>query len=239
MGTTTVHVEDRDAVRRITLDRPPVNALAADEYAALCHALTIPAAGEAVVPRVRVVLLRARGDTFSAGQDLDELRDLTPAATADHLERATPAVAAAARCPVPMVSALHAPAVGAGALLVAVSDHVVAAEAAWLAFPEARLGLELGASLLGFLPPAVAWTSLATGERLPAPRLHALGSIADLVPSGSAQTVEEVAERRIRELLTLSDRTLAWLRSLAAPDARARAYEAEVRAVVDRLKRTS
>ena len=235
----TVHIEDRDGVRRITLDRPPVNALSADEYAALADALTLPAVGEALGPAVRLVLLRAKGSTFSAGQDLAELRALTPAASADHLERATGAVAAAARCPVPMVCALNGPAVGAGALLVAVSDHVVAAEDAWLAFPEARVGLELGASLLGFLPRALTWTALVTGERLPVARLHALGAIADLVTRDSDKTVDEVVDGRVRELLTLPDRTLTWLRASMDPDARARAYEREVRDVVARLRSTS
>lgn len=233
----TVHVEDRDGVRRITLDRPPVNALGAAEYAALADALAVPAVG-AVAPGVRVVLLRAKGSAFSAGQDLAELGALTPAASADHLERATGAIAAAARCPVPVVCALNGPAIGAGALLVAVSDHVVAAGDAWLSFPEARMGLELGASLLGFLPRAVAWSALATGDRLPVSRLHALGAIADLVATDSDEIVDGVAEGRVRELLTLPDRTLAWLRASADPDMRARAYEREVRDVVARLRST-
>lgn len=238
MNQRTVHVEDRDGVRRITLDRPPVNALAADEYDALTDALTLRPVDEGGA-RVRLVLLRARGSTFSAGQDLAELRELTPEATADHLERATRAVAAAARCPVPVVSVLTGPAAGAGALLVAVSDHVVATEHAWLSFPEARVGLEMGASLLAFLPPAVAWTALATGGRVPVRRLHALGAIADIVAEDSDETADEVAGRRVRELLALPDRTLAWLRTSTDPEARARAYEAEVRAVVDRLRRST
>lgn len=234
MNAPTVVVEDRDGVRRITLDRPPVNALSASEYDALLDAFTVGSADADGSP-VRVVLLRAVGTTFSAGQDLAELRQFSAAGVADHLERSTRALAAAARCPVPVVAALQGPAAGAGALLVAVSDRVVAAETARLSFPEARVGLELGAALLGFLPPALAHAALASGDPLPATRLHELGAIADLVTSDPS----ELAEQRVRELLELPDHVLAWLRAAANPEARARAYEAEVRATVDRLRSTS
>ena len=51
----------------------------------------------------RVVLLRAEGSTWSAGQDLAELQTLDgPAGMAAYLHRATKGVAAAARCPVPV-----------------------------------------------------------------------------------------------------------------------------------------
>lgn len=234
MSKGTVHVEDRDGARRITIDRPPVNALSSDEYDALAGALTFPPGDAESAPGVRVVLLRARGSTFSAGQDLRELRALdSPQRRADHLEQATRAVAATSRCPVPVVTALQGPAAGAAALLVAVSDRVVAAEGTWLSFPEGRLGLELGASLLGFLPPAIAHAALASGERLPAERLHSWGAIADLV---AADAVEERAEQRLDELLALPASTLTWLRASAAPEPRTRAYEEEVRVVVDRWR---
>ena len=232
----TVLTEDLHGVRRITLARPPVNALSAEEYAVLKEAFTVGSAGGAAVRPVRVVLLSGQGATFCAGQDLTELRGLSGPDTAAYLRQAASAIAAAARCPVPVVAALHGPATGAGALLVAVSDHVVAAEEAWLAFPEARLGLELGASLLGFLPPAVAWTALATGSRLDARRLHSLGAVADLVPTGSSASVAQIAERRVGELMELSEHTRRWLRDAGDPEDRAQAYEAEVRALVDRLE---
>jgi enoyl-CoA hydratase len=223
----TVRLEERDGVRWVTLDRPPVNALSLTEYAGLAEAFAVGGSGP------RLVVVRAEGRVWSAGQDTGELAGLDGAGRAGYLEAACRGVAAAARCPVPVVTALHGPAVGAGALIVAVSDVVVAADDAWLAFPEAVLGMELGLALLGSLPRAVAFHAMSTGERVPASRLAAVGFLEATLPAGE---VDAETRRRVEELLALPDSTLRWLRSAADPEGRASAYEREVSAVVEALR---
>lgn len=224
--TGTVHVEERDGARWVTLDRPPVNALSLVEYDALTAALSFQA-GSPGAPRV--VVLRATGRVWSAGQDVKEYPGTDPDRAA-YLQRAGRAIAAAARCPVPLVVAQQGLAVGAGGLLVAVADLVVAAEQAAVCYPEVRLGVLLGMSLLeGFLPAPLARHALMTGERISAQRLHEVGAIARPVP---AERVAAVTAERVEELLVRPDTALRWLRGCGRPAERAAAYEAEVAAAV-------
>lgn len=207
----------------MTLCRPPVNALRRAEYDALAQAFTVDGPDAP-----RVVLLRAEGRVWCAGQDLDELgsqRD--PAA---YLRDVTRGVATTVRCPVPVVVQLDGPAIGAGALLVACADIVISTPQASVALPELRVGMRLGRSLVtGFLPARLATYALATGALLDADRLHGVGAVAEVVPAGEA---EARVSAIVAELLSLSDDDRAWLRSGTRPEERARSYETEVAAVV-------
>ncbi|WP_296601414.1 enoyl-CoA hydratase/isomerase family protein [Nocardioides sp.] len=216
----TVAVEDTGGVRRVTLHRPPVNALTLVEYDALATAFEVPSA-------TRVVLLRARGRVWSAGQDLGELREqVDDHARSAYLRRATRGVAAAARCPVPVLTALDGPAVGAGALLVACSDIVLGTPAASLAFPELRVGLRLGRSLLAdLLPAAVVAHAFATGAPIAAERLHRLGVLAELV---APDELDERVEALLAELVAIPDAGLRWLRRLPRREELAADYLDEV-----------
>lgn len=228
----SVRIEDRLGVRWVTLHRPPVNALTLTEYGALADAFT-PGGGPQAP---RVVVLRAVGRVWSAGQDTAELTALDDIEKAGYLEVAGQGVAAAVRCPVPVVTALHGPAIGAGALLVAASDVVLATEQASLAFPEVRLGMHLGMSLLDFLPRPMAFSAMSTGQRISAQRLVDVGMVETLVP---AEALETETSRRVGELLSLPDSSLRWLRAAADPEAHARAYEKEVSAVARSLREGS
>jgi len=71
-----VHVEDRDAVRHVVLDRPEKrNALSSALIEELGEALRA-AAGE---PSVRIVVLRGAGTMFSSGMDIADLGALAAA----------------------------------------------------------------------------------------------------------------------------------------------------------------
>jgi len=221
-GDPTVRVEDRDGVRRITLYRPPVNALTLVEYDALAAAFTLPSER---IGSPRAVLLSGTGPTWCAGQDLGELGTQTePGDRAAYLLRATRGVVAAARCPVPIVTVLDGPAIGAGALLVACSDIVLSTESGSLAFPELRLGMRLGRSLLtGLLPETVIAHAFVTGLPVGAARLHQMGVVAEVVP---AADLEVRAEKVLADLLSLGDESLRWL--CRRDEKRADAYLHEV-----------
>lgn len=219
-AAATVAVEDVSGVRRVTLRRPPVNALTLVEYDALADAFEVGGAA-------RVVLLRAEGRAWSAGQDLGELEGLADAqARTAYLRRATRGVAAAARCPVPVLTALDGPAVGAGALLVACSDIVLGTPAASLAFPEVRVGLRLGRSLLADLLPApVVVHAFVTGAPIAADRLHGLGVLAEVVAAGD---LDGRVDAVLTDLIAIPDQSLAWLRRLPRREQLARDYLDEV-----------
>ena len=66
MTSLGISVEDRDGVRHVVLDRPhKKNALTAAMYAALGNAIA-----SAQDDDVGAILLQARGDIFTAGNDL-------------------------------------------------------------------------------------------------------------------------------------------------------------------------
>ncbi len=228
-GEPTVIVEDLEGVRRVTLCRPPVNALTLVEYDALAAAFTLPSTR---IGSPRAVLLRATGATWCAGQDLGEFSaQAGPGERAAYLLQATQGVAAAARCPVPIVTVLDGPAIGAGALLVACSDVVLSTERGSLAFPELRLGLRLGRSLLsGLLPEPVITHAFVTGLAVGAERLHQMGAVAEIVPIAD---LDARAEEVVADLLSLSDGSLRWL--CRRDGTRAEAYLDEVALVAEYL----
>jgi enoyl-CoA hydratase/carnithine racemase len=93
---------------------------------------------------VGAVVLRGAGRAFCAGGDLTgnarrdrSIDDLHFAESADRLSRSR----------VPVIAAVHGHCLGAGLLLAAACDFVIAAEGASFGFPEGRLGL-IGASAL-------------------------------------------------------------------------------------------
>lgn len=230
MGTaSTVVVRDHDGVRRVTLDRPPVNALSMAEYQALGAAFELPDA-------VRMVLLRTCGQVWSAGQDLDEVESFTSHDLAAHVERAAQCVATVAACPVPVVTVLDGAAVGAGALLVATCDIVLAVPEATLSFPELRRGLRMGRALLsGVLPDPVISYAFATGAPITGAKLESVGLVAEIVPGSE---VTAAAEAVIAELMELSAEDLRWLRAGRRPADRARIYLEEVALSVRSLRRS-
>ncbi|HEU0103948.1 MAG TPA: enoyl-CoA hydratase/isomerase family protein [Mycobacteriales bacterium] len=226
----TVEVPDDGPVRTVTLRRPPANALTAVEYTALRETFIAPSDG------VRVVVLRGDGASFCAGQDLAEARSLTPAQIDPHLLLAGSAVAAAAWSPLPLVTAVGGPAVGTGALLVALADVVVMADGAWLSFPEAGYGMPVGLSLLAryvparYVPARTARRLLATGGPTGAGELAALGAVDHLV---AAEQLDRATDTAVQQLLGLSPAMAAWL--FAGPERASREadYLAEVRAAAD------
>lgn len=106
---------------------------------------------------VRGIILTGADDVFSAGSDLNEIRETMKAtdpqavwfgdgmAQKDLIEQML-------RFPKPIVAAVNGPAMGFGAALVLASDMVVATEKATLGFPETQRGLVPGiaAPLLSF-----------------------------------------------------------------------------------------
>jgi enoyl-CoA hydratase/carnithine racemase len=136
--TDVLLVEDRDAVRVLTLNRPEkLNALDTALTRALDAALDAADADRAV----RAVVLTGAGRGFCAGADLREFSGLTPDRPDAVLERA----ALTARLQVrmqrmakPVVSAVRGVAVGGGAGLAIGADMAVAGSDLRFGYPELK-----------------------------------------------------------------------------------------------------
>lgn len=137
-----VVVERREATLHITLDRPEArNAIDRVMRDQLFEAFTL----SALDPEIRSVHLRATGEAFSAGGDLDEFGTTKDPATA-HLirSRTLPALALARRCEIVDVHVQGA-CIGAGIEIAAFAGRVTAASTAWFQLPELAMGLLPGA----------------------------------------------------------------------------------------------
>jgi len=141
-----VLVGDDGAVRILMLNRPQrLNAFTAASYGSLAR-LLVEADGDA---RVHVVLLRGAGRAFSAGVDLDALRE-RPDAGAELGKTFDALLDALVSFHKPLLAAVHGPAVGFGATILLHCDLVLVADDARLRFPFTllRTAPEAGSSVL-------------------------------------------------------------------------------------------
>ncbi len=132
-------IEDRDAVRILTLNRPEVrNALNSELISRLLEALD-----EAERAQVRALVLTGSGKAFCAGLDLADLGAISTRSTEENRRDSAHLAALLRRIytfPKPVIAALNAHAVAGGAGLASVCDLVVMSEAATLGYTEARIG---------------------------------------------------------------------------------------------------
>jgi enoyl-CoA hydratase len=152
-------------------------------------------------PRVRVVVVTGAGDrAFCSGVDLKELDDLARSGK----QVSTPMTGtsrnvfeALLETYKPTIAALNGPAVAGGCELALACDLRIAAEHAFIGFPEARRGM--GANFASvvlprLLPRAVALEMLYTGVHMDAPTAARWGLYNRTVPSDQLRgAVAEVA----------------------------------------------
>jgi enoyl-CoA hydratase len=126
----TVHVEQRDTVALLTIDRPDRrNALDTAHCAELLDAVQ-QVAGDA-----RVLVLTGAEGHFCAGADLSTVEDEGFVGTLRRL------LLALTELPVPVIAAVDGAALGAGTQLAAAADLRVATPTARFGIPAAKLGL--------------------------------------------------------------------------------------------------
>ena len=108
--------------------------------------------------------------------------------------------------------------VGGGLCLVQMADMAVAAESAWISYPEAKIGFTGGiiASLVSRMPHKAAMELLMTGEKMSAQRAYELGFFNKVVPDADlmsetrslAQKVAANAPLVIAALKQLADEVM-------------------------------
>ncbi|MET9788048.1 enoyl-CoA hydratase family protein [Streptomyces canus] len=201
MGVSTSPPEkgpEKDGIAVVTVDFPPVNALPVDGWFALADA--VRAAGRD--PRVRCVVLAAKGRGFNAGVDIKELQARGPGALVGANRGCFEAFSAVYECEVPVVAAVRGFCLGGGIGLVGNADVVVASEDAVFGLPELDRGALGAATHLSRLVPQHLMRALYyTSRTVTAAELQAHGSVWRVVPG------EE-----------LSDAALELAREIAAKD---------------------
>jgi enoyl-CoA hydratase len=144
----------------------------------------------------RAAVLTGSGRAFSAGGDFAYLEELRrdPVLRARSIAHGRDVVLGMARCRVPVVAAVNGPAVGLGCSLVALSDIVYLAEAAYLADPHVQVGLVAadGGPLTWPLHTSLlhAKEYALTGARIPAHRAAEMGLANHVVPDPLAEALQ-------------------------------------------------
>lgn len=181
-----VHISNR--VATVTLDRPPVNALdsvAIRELTAVFRTLGSTTDASAIV-------LSAPGDRiFCAGIDLKDssrrharklVDDDTTVDLLDPGAVIRECFWAIMDCPLPVIAAVNGKAIGAGLVLVACCDMIVASKDATFSVPEIKAGVLGGARhLQRLVGPFKTRKMFFTGEPEPAEEFYRLGAIESVV----------------------------------------------------------
>lgn len=199
-----VSLERRDAVAVVTIDHPPVNALAHPVRSALLAAIESADADGSI----KAIVILGAGKHFVAGAEIREF-DAPPKVPLlnDVLLRVE-------ACSKPVIAALHGQALGGGFELALASHYRCAASDTKLGLPEINLGLLPGSGGTQRLPrligAKVALDMMLSGESIGVDRARALGVIdrllddRDYVADAAAYARQLVASgappRRLRDL---------------------------------------
>ncbi len=190
-----------NGVARITLTRVHVHNAFNDLVIA---ELTRSLAGLESDRRVRVVVLTAQGDSFSAGADLNWMKRMAGYGKAENLEDAR-ALARLMRglneLSKPTLALVQGPAFGGGVGLVACCDIAIAAESASFCLSEARLGLipaAISPYVIAAMGERAARRYFLSAERFSAAEARRLGLVHEVVPD---EQLEARGERVVKAVL--------------------------------------
>lgn len=219
-------VEDRGAVRWLTLNRPEaLNAFNDAMYRAMATALREAEARDDIA----LVAITGTGRAFSAGQDLAELAD-----DRSHEQRQKdgfgPFIAALEAFPKPLLMAVNGLGVGIGLTMLLHADLVILSDAARLKAPFVSLGVTAEAGSSYLLPQILGWGQSAhllyTGGWLDAPTAVARGLGLKMVPAADllaeAEAMAAVIAAQPVAALMANKRLLLAARLDAVRAARAR-----------------
>ena len=228
-----VGIEDRGAVRHITLQRAEKrNAFNGELIAALGHSLE-DAAGD---PEVRCVVVRGDGPMFSSGMDLNDLREL--AENPGRLRTFRRPILAwwnlLEEMPKPTICQIHGACLGGAFELALAADFRVMAEDAVAGIMEVRVGLLPDVGGCSRLPAIVglgnAKELIMTGKVIDGREAHRIGFANRIAP---AEELEATTEVFANELLAAAPRAVGLAKRVldaAAKPALAVTLEQEVQA---------
>lgn len=208
-------IEQRDAVVRVTLNRPEVrNAFNEHVIAELTEwATSVPGRG------ARVAVLAGAGKAFCAGADLTWMSTMVSYTRRDN-ERDAMAMSAMFNAldtlPIPLIGRVHGAALGGGTGLAAVCDIVVAADDAVFGFTEAKLGI-LPAVISPFAVRKIGISAarelFLTAARFSATRAKELGLVHAVTSNAE---LDPAVDAYVRELLTSGPEAIAGAKRMIA-----------------------
>lgn len=217
MNYTTILTETKAQVLYLSLNRPDVrNAFNADLIAELTAAFTT----EAAAPSVRVVVLQGSGPVFSAGGDLNWMKQAATYTREQNIidaNKLSHLLETINSCPLPVIAKVHGAAMGGGTGLVSVADYVIAEAQMKFAFSEVKLGLIpacIGPFVLAKMGASAARALFLSGETFSAERALQVGLIHKIALGADA--LEQETQGLIDTLLANSPAALKTAKSFLA-----------------------
>jgi enoyl-CoA hydratase len=191
-----VRVEKKAGCAWVTLDRPPLNLIVPELIAELRAAFETLARDEGV----RAAVVTGAGRAFTAGMQVQVLRDLGPATAKALIASLHEAIHAVHDAPFPTVAMVNGPCLGAGFELAMACDLRVAAAGSQLGLPEVKVGAPsvIEAALLpALVGPGRAAEMLLTGDSVSAEQALAWGLVNRVAPAAELESVTAVLVGKI------------------------------------------
>lgn len=171
---------DQRGVARLTMNRPELrNAFNEKLICEICDAM-----GRLNTDRnVRAIVLTGAGSAFSAGADLNMMKrvsEFSAAENKDDARRLAHMLHAIYAAPKPTIALVNGPAMGGGVGLTAACDMAIAADTAFFALSEARLGLVpavISPFVIEAIGPRQARRFFLSGERFDAETARRIGLV--------------------------------------------------------------
>jgi enoyl-CoA hydratase len=193
MSTTCVTVNCKDWISTVTIDHPPDNYLDKDVLSMLNKTVSEMISSRA---DLRVVLLTAKGENFSAGIDYARFVKMTKDEAGHVAEVGYNLLKHIENLPIPVIAAVKGETTGAGLGLALAADIRIASSDAVFSFPEAQFGVPpiFGSSQRLYKTVGVgrAKELLFTGRTVDAEEALRIGLVNAVVP---ADALDEEAER--------------------------------------------
>jgi 2-oxoglutaroyl-CoA hydrolase len=185
------------------LERPPLNVISMpqrDQLRAAFEALDLD-------PRVRVIVLRGKGQHFSSGGDIKGFLEATP----EHVSKLAWNIAAPQRCSKPVIAANRGYCFGVGFEISLACDFRIVSETCEYALPEQRLGQIPGsggsARLQKMVGIARTKNIVMRSRRISGREAADWGIATECVPDANLESATDALVEELRAFSPLAQRT--------------------------------
>jgi enoyl-CoA hydratase/carnithine racemase len=216
----------QDSIGYLTLNNPQkINALSKIMIGEIIHVLENVALDESI----KVLVIRAAGQHFSAGHNLTEMVDGGVKEYKHIFDQCTRMMQMIHEIPQPVIAQVQGIATAAGCQLVAWCDLAIAEEGARFATPGVKIGLFCTTPMVAItraIGRKAALEMLLTGRYFPASEANALGLVNRVVHLDNLETETETLARKIAEAsrFTLAIGKQGFYAQVDQPDAGAMHY---------------
>ena len=198
-----VEVDEKQERGDIILDRPPFNVISMpqrDQLRLAFEALDDDA-------RVRVIVLRAKGEHFSSGGNIKGFMEATP----EHVSKLAWNIAAPARCAKPVIAANRGYCFGVGFEISLACDFRLASETCQYSLPEQKLGQIPGSGGSARLQKIVGITRtkdiVMRSKRIPAQQAYDWGIATEFVADDRLERATDALVEELRVFSPIAQRT--------------------------------